>query len=145
VLNHARILVVEDEPFIALNLALAIEDAGGVVIGPAGSVKEALALLQSTPVAAAILDVNVADGDITPVLKILVGLGTPLIVQTGVGLPDGFPTPDPPIVVRIKPCVAEQLVVQLEALISSHSKAFFSSNAPVGNPTSRPLAIRPRR
>jgi DNA-binding NtrC family response regulator len=120
-LNQAHVLVVEDEPFIALTLALAIEDAGGVVVGPAGSVKEALALLQSTPVAAAILDVNLADGDITPVLEILVGLGTPLIVQTGVGLPNGFPPRDPPIVVRIKPCVAEHLITQLEGLISNHS------------------------
>jgi CheY-like chemotaxis protein len=96
-LNQAHILVVEDEPFIALPLALAIEDAGGVVVGPAGSVKEALALLQSTQVSAAILDVNVADGDITPVLEILVKLGTPLIVQTGVGLPEGFPPRIPPI------------------------------------------------
>jgi CheY-like chemotaxis protein len=81
VLNQAHILVAEDEPFIALSLALAIEDAGGVVVGPAGSVKEALALLQTQPVSAAILDVNLADGDISPVLEILVGLGTPLIVR----------------------------------------------------------------
>jgi DNA-binding NtrC family response regulator len=121
VLNQAHVLVVEDEPFIALALALAIKDAGGVVVGPAGSVKEALALLQSTPVSAAILDVNLADGDISPVLEILVELGTPLIVQTGVGLPEGFPPRIPPIVVRIKPCVAEELVTQLEGLISGRS------------------------
>jgi DNA-binding response OmpR family regulator len=88
-LKQARVLVVEDEPFIALTLAFAIEDAG-VVVGPAGSVKEALALLQSRPVSAAILDVNLADGDVSPVLEILVELGTPLIVQTSVGLPEGF-------------------------------------------------------
>lgn len=120
-LNQAHILVAEDEPFIALSLALAIEDAGGVVVGPAGSVKEALALLQTQPVSAAILDVNLADGDISPVLEILVGLGTPLIVQTSIGLPTGFPPQAPPVVVRIKPCVAEELVTQLEGLISGHS------------------------
>ncbi|WP_372786817.1 hypothetical protein [Phenylobacterium sp.] len=121
-LNQAYVLVCEDEPFIALTLALAIEDAGGVVVGPAGSVKEALTLLQSTPVSAAILDVNLADGEITPVLNILVGLGTPLIVQTGVGLPTGFPPRVPPIVVCSKPCDAEELVTQLEGLITRHSE-----------------------
>jgi DNA-binding NtrC family response regulator len=120
-LKQARVLVVEDEPFIALTLAFAIEDAGGVVVGPAGSVKEALALLQSRPVSAAILDVNLADGDVSPVLEILVELGTPLIVQTSVGLPEGVPPRVPPIVVRIKPCVAEELVTQLEGLISDRS------------------------
>ena len=116
-LNKAYVLVVEDEPFTALNLALAVEDAGGVVVGPAGSVSEALALLQSTPVAAAILDVNLPDGDIAPVLEILIGLGKPLIVQSGVAPPEGFATRAPGLVVRIKPCVAETLVEQLAALI----------------------------
>ena len=43
-LNRAAILVVEDEPFIALGLGLAIEDADGEVVGPAASVKAALKL-----------------------------------------------------------------------------------------------------
>jgi len=116
-LNLARVLVVEDEPFIALALALAIEDAGGVVVGPAGSVREALALLQSTPVTAAILDANLPDGDISPILEILVDRDTPLIVQSGVGLPAGFPPRIPAIVVRIKPYDAAKLVMEIECLI----------------------------
>ena len=60
-LKRALILVAEDEPFIALDVALAIEDAGGMVAGPAASVKEALALIESLPVVGAILDVNLAD------------------------------------------------------------------------------------
>ena len=37
-LNQVSVLIVEDEPFIALDLATAVEEAGGKVIGPAGSV-----------------------------------------------------------------------------------------------------------
>jgi DNA-binding NtrC family response regulator len=118
VLNQASVLVAEDEPFIALNLALAIEDAGGVVAGPAGSVREAMALLESTPVSAAILDVNLADGDISPVLEALVERGTPLIIHTSVALPEALAARAPGVVVRIKPCLAPLLVAQLAALIA---------------------------
>jgi hypothetical protein len=42
-LNRAPILIVEDEPYIALELQTSVEDAGGEVVGPAGSVSAALA------------------------------------------------------------------------------------------------------
>ena len=118
-LNHALILVVEDEPFIALDVALAIEDAGGKVAGPAASVKEALALIDTMPIIAAILDVNLVDGDISPVAERLITAGIPVILQTGIGLPPKLVARFPDLPVNIKPCVAATLVVQLEALIAS--------------------------
>ena len=45
-LNGLAILIVEDEAFIAIDLADAITDLGGVVIGPVASVAEALALIE---------------------------------------------------------------------------------------------------
>jgi hypothetical protein len=45
-LNQVSVLIVEDEPFIALDLAMAVEEARGKVIGPAGSVCEALMLIE---------------------------------------------------------------------------------------------------
>ena len=39
VLDNLAILVVEDEPVIAMALTFAIRNAGGVVIGPAASVR----------------------------------------------------------------------------------------------------------
>jgi DNA-binding response OmpR family regulator len=120
VLNHAAILIAEDEPFIALDLALAIQDAGGEVVGPAASVKEALALLETRTITAAILDVNLSDGDISPVAERLIGLGIPVIFQTGVGLPPGLADRFPGLIVRIKPYVAARLVAELATFISDH-------------------------
>ena len=122
-LHNALILVVEDEPFIALDVALAIEDAGGEVAGPAASVKEALALIETRPIAAAILDVNLADGDISPVAERLLVAGIPIILQTGIGLPAELAARFPDLAVEIKPCVAAKLVAQLEALIASRLAA----------------------
>jgi len=116
-LNRSAILIAEDEPFIALDLALAIEDAGGEVVGPAASAKEALVLLEKYPVVAAILDVNLIDGDVSAVVEYLVARDIPLILQTGVGLPVNLAARHPDLIVRIKPTVAAVLVAQLETLI----------------------------
>ena len=122
-LNRALVLVAEDQPFIALDVALAIEDADGVVAGPAASVRECLALIESQPIVAAILDVNLTDGDISPVAEALILAGIPMIVQTGIGLPARLAARFPELVVQIKPCVAAALVVQLEALIAAGRQA----------------------
>ena len=75
-------------------------------------------MLNARPVAGAILDVNLVDGDITPVAEHLIGLGVPIILQTGVGLPGGLATRFPDLVVHIKPCISAILVRQLEAMIA---------------------------
>ena len=118
-LNRALILVVEDEPFIALDVALAIEDAGGIVAGPAASVMEALALIETLPIVAAILDVNLVDGDVTPVAERLINAGIPIILQTGIGLPSKLAAHYPDLQACLKPCTAAALVAQLETLIAS--------------------------
>lgn len=116
-LNRSLVLVAEDQVFIALDLALAIEDAGGEVAGPVASVKEALALIKTRPIAAAILDANLTDGDITPVAVLLLEAGIPIIIQSGVGLAPELAARFPDLEVHIKPYIAADLVAQLGALI----------------------------
>jgi CheY-like chemotaxis protein len=86
-LNQVSVLIVEDEPFIALDLAVAVEEARGKVIGPAGSVCEALMLIEQHLVQAAILDVNLSDRDVTPIAELLIGGGVPVIFYSGLDLP----------------------------------------------------------
>jgi DNA-binding NtrC family response regulator len=123
--------VAEDQTFIALDLCLAIEDAGGEVVGPAASVEEALALLASTTVAGAILDVSLADGNCSAPVEILVGRNVPMILQTGVGLPAELASRFPGLIVHIKPCVAAKLVAQLETLIADAESAAATAGSAV--------------
>lgn len=116
-LNHLSVLVAEDQPFIALDLALAVEDAGGIVVGPVASSKEALALLATEIIEAAILDVNLVDGDSWAVAEVLVDLGVTFIVQTAVDLTAEMTARFPGLVVQIKPCPAASLIAQLEVLL----------------------------
>jgi CheY-like chemotaxis protein len=116
--GRAVVFLAEDEPFIALDLAATIEDAGGVVVGPAATVKEALALLEIHHVDAALLDVNLSDRDITPVAELLIARGVPVIFHTGLGIPEALSAKFPNLIVHLKPLVPEQIIRQLAALIA---------------------------
>lgn len=117
-LHGACILVCEDEPFIALDLALCIEDAGGQVVGPAASIAEARALLATTAVSGAILDVHLSDGEVTPIAVQLLEGGVPVVVQTGVGLPSDLKARYPALPVHTKPVFPQHLIAKLASQIA---------------------------
>jgi len=106
-----------------LDLALAVEDASGRVVGPAASVDEALTFLATGNVDAAILDVNLVDGDCSAVMEVLVGRGIPFIVHTAVDLPPALAARFSNLVVQIKPCPAANLVTQLAILLGEREPA----------------------
>jgi CheY-like chemotaxis protein len=64
-----RLLIVEDELLIALELQSIVEQLGGTVVGPAGSVENALQLLSGTTPDAALLDANLRGDRVTPVAQ----------------------------------------------------------------------------
>lgn len=93
-LGGCRILIVEDEYLLADDLREALLDVGADVIGPVGSVEEAMVLTRSTiPVHAAVLDINLRGEMIFPVADELLAHGVPFIFATGYdswALPDRF-------------------------------------------------------
>jgi hypothetical protein len=117
-LNGTPVLVAEDQPFIALELALAVEEAGGVVLGPAPSIAEALDLLATRSVAGAILDFQLVGGDCAGIIEALAGRHIPTIVQSGVELPPRFAVRFPDLIVHAKPHAATKLVAQIGTMIA---------------------------
>lgn len=88
-LDGLRLLVVEDEALVAILIEDALLDLGCVVVGPAGSVAQALALLDRETVDGAVLDVNLgADERSYPIAEALRALGIPFIFVTGYGEED---------------------------------------------------------
>lgn len=107
------VLIVEDDAIVALGLAFAAEDVGATVVGPAASAVEALTLLGQGPVDAAILDVNLADRDMTPVAIALIEAGVPFLVHTGTGLPADLAAAFPELPVVRKPVNPTNVLARL--------------------------------
>ncbi|TPG43732.1 response regulator [Sphingomonas koreensis] len=85
-----RILVVEDEPLIAMMLEDFLDVLGHQVAGAADNVADALATLDAGGVDAAILDVNLRGGETSwPIADALADRGIPYVLATG-GSGDGI-------------------------------------------------------
>lgn len=114
-LEARRILVVEDEALVAMLVEDALLDAGALVIGPAATVAEALALLEHETPDAAVLDLNLAGETSTPVADALAARRIPFVVATGYGA-DGLPPGHLKVPVLAKPYDPDDLTAALARL-----------------------------
>ena len=104
-----RVLVVEDEALIALDIEIMLQSLGCVVVGPAATVAEALRVLVAEDAPdAAILDVNLGHEQVFPVADRLVECQVPFVFLTGYS-PDILPSRHRARPVESKPCRAEAL------------------------------------
>lgn len=87
-LRDQRVLIVEDEAVVAMELTRVLTEAGAKVVGPAGTIEEALDLLADQPIDRALLDVNLGGRSITPVAEALADRRIPFVYLTGYQEPD---------------------------------------------------------
>ncbi|HEY8247240.1 MAG TPA: response regulator [Hyphomicrobium sp.] len=86
VLTGKRVLVLEDEPLIAMVLVDILEEAGCTVVGPAHDAEQAARLIAESSIDVAVLDVNLGSGHTSAcIADSLKGAGTPFIFATGYG------------------------------------------------------------
>lgn len=79
-----RLLVVEDEYFIASEIVRTLEKSGAEVVGPVPTVSGALDLINETErLDGAVLDVNLRGEMAYPVADALLARGVPLVFATG--------------------------------------------------------------
>ena len=110
-----RVLVVEDDCLIAMELAAELQELGHVVIGPCTSVEQGIALSGDANLDAAILDIRVSDGLIYPLAEALQERHIPFVFATGYDA-DGVPEEFRQVPLVRKPFTAEQLMSELAAL-----------------------------
>ena len=77
VLQGKRILVAEDEPLIALDLADLIAENGAAVVGPAYSLSDARSLTDDHAIDGALLDIDLGDDLVWPLALLLQQKGIP--------------------------------------------------------------------
>lgn len=82
-LSGRRILVVEDEMLLAMDLEDALTSHGAEVLGPVSSITQALALLADQRPDAATLDMNLGGKSSLPVADDLVERKIPFVVVSG--------------------------------------------------------------
>ena len=80
-----RVLIVEDEPLLALSLEDMLTELGYVVIGIATRIENALTLAERSEFELAILDINLAGSNSFPVADILRERRKPFIFTSGYG------------------------------------------------------------
>jgi CheY-like chemotaxis protein len=80
-----RILVIEDEFFIALDISSILEQAGLVVIGPAANVADALEAIGSEEIDGALLDAHLAGEPVGRVADALKARAIPFAFVSGYG------------------------------------------------------------
>jgi CheY-like chemotaxis protein len=78
-----RVLIVEDEFLLAMELETLVEGGGCTTVGPASSVGQALALINGEQPDIALLDVNLKGERATPVAAALQARGVPYVLITG--------------------------------------------------------------
>lgn len=86
-----RVLVVEDEPVVAMFLEEALPRLGATVAGVAGRLDAAVDLARASACDVALLDVNLRGGAKSlPVVEALDARGVPFVLATGY-LPESLP------------------------------------------------------
>lgn len=84
VLAGRNVLVVEDEYFIADDMRRAFEESGARVIGPVGTIEDALSMIEASPrIDGAVLDINLREVLVFPVADALRARGVPFVFATG--------------------------------------------------------------
>ncbi len=92
-LSGARVLIVEDEYYLADDLSRALREAGAQVVGPVGSLTEAQAAVDERSFDCAVLDMNLRGEAAFPIADRLGEAGIPFVIATGynsIALPERF-------------------------------------------------------
>jgi len=110
------ILVVEDEMLVLMNIETTLTDLGCTATS-AGTIEDALTLLDDTSFDAAMLDVNLHGEKSYPVADALALRGIPFIFSTGYGHHDDRPEFADRMALR-KPYLPRHLTAALSALFA---------------------------
>jgi CheY-like chemotaxis protein len=108
-----RLLVVEDEFVIALDLQNLLEAAGHEVVGLAANIPDALSMIETTTIDGAVLDINLRGERVTEVADLLSRKDIPFLFVSGYGS-SGRPPGHDRVPVLAKPYSENELLGMIE-------------------------------
>jgi len=104
-----HLLVIEDEPLLALDLVTHLKDAGATVAGPVGTAATALAIVERTPLDGALLDANLHGRPVDEIAGALTRRRIPFLFVTGYGR-ESLPRAFGQVAMLAKPFSQQQLL-----------------------------------
>jgi CheY-like chemotaxis protein len=114
-----RILVVDDEPLIAIDIVAVLREAGCEVVGPAATLERAATLIEKDIFDAALLDGNLGGYPVDELAAALTKRSIPFAFVTGYGR-DGLPKAFSHVPIISKPFNREQLLDALGQIVGQH-------------------------
>jgi ActR/RegA family two-component response regulator len=115
-LSGARILLVEDDFIIALDLQDTLTAVGAEVVGPAHDLREALALAQRESLTCALVDNCLGKDSSGAIARQLSERRIPFVLYTGLSHPNEVQKEFPGVVVIQKPAESSAIVAALAKL-----------------------------
>ncbi len=115
-LQGRRILIIEDEPLVAMELEASLTAAGCEVAGLAGTLAEARSLVAQADFDAALLDVNLAGRPVDEIAAALTQKNRPFAFVTGYGR-EALPRAFQDAIMLHKPFSREQLLAAVDVLL----------------------------
>lgn len=114
-----RILVVEDEFFIAMTTCEMLQELGAIIVGPAHTVRDAFQLATAAGIDVGLLDINLYGESSAPVAAALAARGIPVVFATGYN--DGLSKDGVNSYVLGKPFTQEALAAQLNCALEERA------------------------
>jgi len=111
-----EILIIEDEPLIAMEIVRACESAGACVL-KTNTLHQALVLVEEAGLSAAVLDHGLSDGDSSKLCERLKELSIPFVLHSGYSAVEGACRD---AVFVAKPENPDVLVTTVEGLLRKH-------------------------
>ena len=123
-LDRPKVLVVEDEFIIALDVSETVKDLGYALEGPYPDKERAFRAIEGRLPDCAILDVLTGDGEVYPLADALTEAGVPIIFHSGHVSPSEMRMRYPEAWACAKPCSPDKLIdVLQEAVGQSRANA----------------------
>ena len=128
-LTGRNVLIAEDEPITAMDLAAAVTHARGNVIGPVSRLAEGMRLVAAGLVHGAILDVQLFDAEVTPLAHVLLHGGATVVFHSASPIPSKITARHGDIAYCLKPTISDQVVARL---ISGFAASGLTANGDAG-------------
>ncbi len=115
--ERPKVLVVEDEFIIALDVSETVRDLGYALEGPYADKAHAFDAIEGELPDCAILDVFTADGEVYPLADALTEAGVPIIFHSGHVSPSEVRQRYPEAWACAKPCSPDKLIDVLQEAV----------------------------